>query len=63
MALPVRSSGCERSSRRPVVIEFEEGRLGLSVVITIVNIDVLEQWWLAQFGVAATRGPHDVVQL
>ena len=29
-------------------------------MITVVNIDVIEQWWLTQFGLAAARGPHNV---
>ena len=28
-------------------------------MITMVDIDVLEQRWLAQFGLAAAGGPHD----
>ena len=29
-------------------------------MITMIDIDVLEQWWLAQVGLAAAGGPHNV---
>ena len=32
----------------------------VSHITTLVDIDVLEQWWLAQVGLAAAGGPHDV---
>ena len=40
-----------------------ERRMGgppVSHMITLVDIDVLEQWWLAQVDLAAAGAPHDV---
>ena len=31
-----------------------------SRMINTIDIDVLEQWWLAQFGLVAAGGPHNV---
>ena len=28
-------------------------------MIAIIDMDVLEQWWLPQLGLAAAGGPHD----